>query len=207
LGGGGSKRGEENKREEEDKWEEMGKQGEEGEIRFWDTCAASGGKSILAYDLMPGINITVSDIRTSILHNLQQRFSRAGITKYHSFVADLSLEGGTEDKGPLSYNLVLADVPCTGSGTWSRTPEELYFFDPRKILSYSNIQKAILTNIVPRLAPGACLVYSTCSVFKKENEELTAFIREQSSLREEIEGPIIGYDQKADTMYGARFIA
>src|SRR6202012_5618700 len=61
-------------------------------------------------------------------------------------------------------DLVLADVPCTGSGTWGRTPEELCFFNPASILRYSTMQQQILTHIVPNLAPGAWLIYSTCSV-------------------------------------------
>ncbi len=60
------------------------------QLRVWDCCAASGGKSMMAYDLMPGIELTVSDIRNSILTNLQNRFTEMGIKKYNSFVADLS---------------------------------------------------------------------------------------------------------------------
>ena len=56
----------------------------------WDCCAASGGKSIMAYDINPNIELTVSDKRESILENLHKRFAKAGIKKYHSFVADLS---------------------------------------------------------------------------------------------------------------------
>lgn len=172
---------------------------------FWDACAASGGKSILVHDLQPGIDITVSDIRESILRNLQHRFRQAGVHPYRSFVTDLTRSDTEVHEDTLPYDLVLADVPCTGSGTWSRTPEELYFFNPRKILTYSAAQKSIIGNIVPRLAPGAHLVYSTCSVFKKENEEMAALIREKFGAQVELEGLLKGYDLKADTMFAARF--
>ena len=174
-------------------------------VVFWDACAASGGKSILAHDMMPGIIITVSDIRESILRNLQQRFRQAGITKFYSFIADLTRKDTVLSSDTLPYNLVLADVPCTGSGTWSRTPEELFFFNPGKILTYSAAQRAIVGNIVPRLAPGADFVYTTCSVFKKENEAISGLLREKFGLRQEQAGAIKGYDQKADTMFAARF--
>lgn len=186
---------------------------------FWDACAASGGKSILIHDLIPEMNITVSDIRESILHNLRQRFRQAGITAYHAFVADLTRDIPTgilrnspdidtwKSQARLPFDLVLADVPCTGSGTWSRTPEELYFFDPRKILTYSTTQKQIVTNITAHLEPGARLVYSTCSVFKKENEAIAALIREQPGLRQELATNIKGYDQRADSMFAARFMS
>lgn len=172
-------------------------------IHFWDACAASGGKSILVHDLYPDADITVSDIRESILRNLQARFHQVGIKEYHSFEADLSKPDPWMPAERM--DLVLTDVPCTGSGTWSRTPEELYFFNPKKILDYQSTQKSILSNVISSLTPGACLVYSTCSVFKKENEDMTAFIRSKFGMREEKAEVLKGWDQKADTMYAARF--
>jgi len=198
---------------------------------FWDACAASGGKSILAVDCYPQMDITVSDVRESILHNLRQRFRQAGIKKYNAFVADLTTpaagpsaadptarssaasippstapaSGQAGSAFPETFDLVLADVPCSGSGTWSRTPEELYFFDPRTIDRYSGMQHKIMANVVPRLAGGGRLVYSTCSVFKKENEEMAALLRDQFGLQPEKQDTIKGYEQKADTMFAARF--
>ncbi|MEO6914611.1 MAG: Fmu (Sun) domain-containing protein, partial [Chitinophagaceae bacterium] len=129
-------------------------------IKVWDCCAASGGKSIMAYDLDQSIDLTVSDIRESILVNLQKRFSEAGIAGYKSFKADLT--------HPLklpsaAYDLVIADLPCSGSGTWSRTPEQLRYFKESRIKDYSDLQKEILSRIVGTLRPGARLVYITCS--------------------------------------------
>ena len=172
-------------------------------LSFWDACAGSGGKSILMHDLYPQIQITVSDIRESILLNLQKRFSRAGIEKYRSFVVDLTLP--PFDNSPLPYQCILADAPCTGSGTWGRTPEDLYFFDPQKILHYSGMQKKIVSHIAPRLARGARLVYSTCSVFKKENEEIATLLGEELGLRQDHKENIKGYDRRADSLYAAAF--
>ena len=61
-----------------------------GPLYVWDCCAASGGKSIMLYDLDPAIRLTVSDIRESILINLRKRFNEAGIKKYQSFVIYLT---------------------------------------------------------------------------------------------------------------------
>jgi 16S rRNA (cytosine967-C5)-methyltransferase len=170
---------------------------------FWDTCAASGGKSILMNDLYPGIEITVSDIRESILNNLRARFRVAGIERYRSFLIDLSVD--SPPKSTARADLVLTDVPCTGSGTWSRTPEQLYFFQPQKIGHYAALQKKIVGHVVPHIAPDASYVYCTCSVFKKENEEMTTFIREGLGMRLERSGAVVGYDQRADTLFAARF--
>jgi 16S rRNA (cytosine967-C5)-methyltransferase len=104
------------------------------------------------------------------------------------------------------YDSILADVPCSGSGTWSRTPEELYFFDPSKINAYRERQQRIVAQLVPRMVKGTSLIYCTCSVFKKENEEMAAFIRESFGLKTDIQELIPGYSEKADSMFAARLV-
>jgi 16S rRNA (cytosine967-C5)-methyltransferase len=168
--------------------------------RVWDCCAASGGKSILAKDILGEFDLIVSDVRESILVSLQDRFRQAGIKNYDGFVADLSR--------PLtvslsSFNLVIADVPCTGSGTWSRTPEQLFYFDPIRIEEYAALQKKIVSTAIPQLEPGGHLLYITCSVFKKENEEAVEFIKEKFHLQTVKMELLKGYDKKADTMFAA----
>ncbi|HEX4371894.1 MAG TPA: Fmu (Sun) domain-containing protein, partial [Puia sp.] len=136
----------------------------------WDCCAGSGGKSILLFDLNKNSKLSVSDIRESILANLKKRFEEAGIKKYQSFTTDLTV---VNSQLPTSnYDLIIADVPCTGSGTWSRTPEALSFFEEEEIDRFNELQKKILANIIPCIKKGGQLVYITCSVFKKESEEI-----------------------------------
>ena len=171
-------------------------------LRVWDCCAASGGKSIMAKDILGDMDLIVSDVRESILINLQNRFLAAGIKNYERFIADLSK--------PLTislstFNFIIADVPCTGSGTWGRTPEQLYYFDEKKTDEYAALQKKIISNIIPQLEPGGYLLYITCSVFKKENEEAVKFIKEKFHLDMIKMELIKGYDQKADTMFAALF--
>jgi 16S rRNA (cytosine967-C5)-methyltransferase len=170
---------------------------------FWDAFAASGGKSILARDLYSDLHITASDIRASILKNLRTRFTTAGILRYMTFIADLSVQ--PPPAAAAGADLILADVPCTGSGTWSRTPESLYFFDPAAIGKYRDRQRAILRHIAPQLAPDATLVYCTCSVFKKENEGMTEWIHAGFDLQPDLRRTLTGYDMHADTLYAARF--
>ena len=116
---------------------------------------------------------------------------------------DVPLAGGDTAQSPA--DLILADVPCTGSGTWSRTPEALYFFNPATIEKYRDRQREILRHIAPQLAPDATLVYCTCSVFKRENEEMTEWIRSTFGLQAELRRALAGYDQHADTLFAARF--
>ena len=101
------------------------------------------------------------------------------------------------------FSIILADLPCTGSGTWSRTPEQLFYFDPQKIREYATLQRKILSNVIDQLEPGGHLLYITCSVFKKENEEQVDFMKEKFLLQEEKSELIKGYDKKADTMFAA----
>ncbi|MEO8404627.1 MAG: Fmu (Sun) domain-containing protein [Chitinophagaceae bacterium] len=169
-------------------------------ISVWDCCAASGGKSIMAKDLLEDIDLTVSDIRESILINLRKRFNEAGINKYKNFVADLSA-GLPKNIQP--YDLIIADVPCTGSGTWERTPEQLFYFEKEKIEEYVVKQRHIVSTVIPALKPGGFFLYITCSVFKKENEAAIDFIKEKYALQLIKAGIIKGYDEKADTMFAA----
>jgi len=172
-------------------------------ISIWDCCAGSGGKSVMVYDINPNIALIVSDVRESILRNLKKRFEKAGIKKYRSFIIDLTSK--RSESIDLNPQIILADVPCSGSGTWSRTPEQLYFFDEKKIDKYSGLQKKIVSNIIPQLQEGSSLIYITCSVFRKENEEVVEYIKENFDLSLKQMEVLQGYDKKADSMFVAVF--
>jgi 16S rRNA (cytosine967-C5)-methyltransferase len=172
-------------------------------LKIWDCCAASGGKSLMLNDIDPDMELTVSDVRESALNNLKKRFAKAGIKNYKSFVTDLTQLNFNSQIS--NFELIICDAPCTGSGTWSRTPEQLYFFNEKKIEQYALLQKKIVANIIPQLKKDGCLLYITCSVFKKENEEVVEFIQSNSDL-ELIKMELLkGYDKKADTMFVALF--
>ena len=174
--------------------------------RVWDCCAASGGKSIMIFDLISQIELTVSDVRQSIIHNLHSRFREAGIRRYNSFVADLTRPATLASSlAPATFDLIICDAPCSGSGTWSRTPEQLLFFKPEEINRYSNLQKSIATATLPYLKKQGYFLYITCSVFKKENEEVVRFI-ERHANGELLKMQLLkGYGMKADTMFAALF--
>ena len=171
-------------------------------ITIWDCCAASGGKSIMLYDIDTSIRLTVSDIRPSILHNLDNRFKRAGLHNYHSFVADLTA-GAAKLPASQKFNFIIADVPCSGSGTWARTPEQLYFFKRELIDEFAKRQQKIVRHIIPYLVSGGHLVYITCSVFKKENEAIVKYMEEKHALQLVEMKLLKGYDSYADTMFVA----
>lgn len=171
-------------------------------ISIWDCCAGSGGKSILASDLFKKIYLTVSDRRKSILENLKFRFGKADITNYK--LVNTDLEKSSSDVSE-SFDIIIADVPCTGSGTWARTPEQLYFFKKNEIKKYVLLQKKIIENALLRLKSNGYLLYITCSVFKKENEENVAFFQEAYRLELLEMKYLKGYDIQADTLFVALF--
>lgn len=172
------------------------------DLHVWDCCAASGGKSILLKDKVPAAQLTVSDIRVSILKNLQQRFRLAGIHSYQSFVADLSSPTFSCDQ---LFDLIICDAPCSGSGTWGRTPEQISFFNLEKINHYTHLQKNISLNASKSLKKGGFFLYITCSVFEKENEGIVNYLLEKSSLRLVSYQYYTGFDKKADTLFAALF--
>lgn len=173
---------------------------------WWDCCAASGGKSLLLIDQEPKVKLTVSDIRSSILHNLHERFETAGIHNYESRMLDLTDPVSPATFAHGEFDGIILDAPCTGSGTWGRTPENLYFFDPVKIARFHALQKSIAANVIPLLRPGGALIYITCSVFKQENEAVVEHLCKKEGLHKEEGGIIQGYTHGADTMFATRLI-
>jgi 16S rRNA (cytosine967-C5)-methyltransferase len=166
----------------------------------WDCCAASGGKSILLYDMLHGhVNLHVSDVRANMLNNLRTRFKEAGIKKYHAFTADLMKD--TKIISEKKCDIIVCDAPCTGSGTWARTPEQLAFFDQKNIASFVQIQQKIAATAIKSLKQTGLFFYITCSVFKKENEEVVMYLKEKFHLQVLQMEYLKGYNVQADTMF------
>lgn len=177
---------------------------------IWDACAGSGGKSIMAHDMFPQASLYVSDERETILFNLRKRFASAGIRSYKTFIADLS-ETPTRNIAsdaffpPNGFDLVIADVPCTGSGTWGRSPWEMIVFPESEMTHYQQLQQHILQQLVPRVKAGGFLLYITCSVYTMENEGAVDFILANSGLTLCKKGLVKGYENRADTMFATLF--
>lgn len=171
-------------------------------LSAWDCCAASGGKSILLYDKLKGkVQLTVSDIRRSILHNCEKRLQQARVDIYKSFVADLTQKDLPDftDKFPV----IICDAPCTGSGTWGRTPEQLLFFKENIINEYVKKQQQIALHAVKHLQQDGLFFYITCSVFTKENEDIVAFLQKETGCKILQQQYYKGYENQADTMFSA----
>ncbi len=178
-----------------------------GKEKLWDCCAGAGGKSLMLKDHYPEIELYCSDKRESILKNLKERFQKVNIQPYGVAVFDVIKNTGglafNKEKIPDGFfDIILADAPCTGSGTWGRNPERLYQFKEPEIEVYVNLQKSIVANSLRYLKPGGLLIYITCSVYTAENtSNLKTF--EAHGLKMQLEKYFIGHTRNADTLYGA----
>ncbi len=173
--------------------------------KWWDCCAASGGKSLMLLDEQPDIKLLVSDIRESIIENLNERFIQAGIKGFQAKILDLT-QNISVFLHDYEFDGIILDAPCSGSGTWGRTPEMIAQFEQSKIQFFQNLQRKIISNVIPYLKVGKSMIYITCSVFKEENEEQIEWITDHFGLEVENQEIIKGYEHKADSMFVARLM-
>ena len=173
--------------------------------QWWDACAASGGKSLLLHEQEPDIKLVVSDIRESILANLDERFQQAGLRKYQKKLLDLT-QNPDQEMHDYAFDGIILDAPCSGSGTWGRTPEMIAQFHPSKIEFFQRLQKAIAANVAKFIKPGKPVIYITCSAFKSENEDVVNYLIKELGLKLEEQTVLTGYENKADTMFVARLV-
>src|SRR5690606_14057840 len=104
-----------------------------------------------------------------------------------------------------TFDGIIIDAPCSGSGTWGRTPEILTSFTEDKLKHYSELQKELLENAINYIKPGKPLIYITCSVYKQENEEQVEYLESKGFKIEEMTY-FEGASNGADTLFGARLI-
>jgi 16S rRNA (cytosine967-C5)-methyltransferase len=169
---------------------------------WWDCCSGSGGKSLLLKDINSNIDLTVSDKRETIIHNLLQRFQQYHHDIPRAHVLNLlETDNIASTLGDTSFDHIICDAPCTGAGTWARTPEQLYFFKPSAIAEVASLQASIAVNASKYLKPGGSFIYITCSVFTGENETVAENIAAQTGMTLQETHLINGIAQKADSMF------
>jgi 16S rRNA (cytosine967-C5)-methyltransferase len=151
------------------------------------------------------VKLLVSDIRESVLNNLEERFKSNQIRSYQSKVIDL-LQNPDPILHHFEFDGIILDAPCTGSGTWGRTPEMISQFSEMRIAEFRTLQQNIAKNVVKYLKPGKPLIYITCSVFKEENEEMVHYLTHELKLQLEQIEVLKGFTHKADSMFVARLL-
>ncbi|MEO5959240.1 MAG: RsmB/NOP family class I SAM-dependent RNA methyltransferase [Opitutaceae bacterium] len=133
--------------------------------RWLDACAGAGGKTLqLAALLGPDGHVDAHDPRAAALQELEIRTARARLKNIRALTAPPAE----------TYDGVLVDAPCTGSGTWRRAPHLKWCTTPAQVIAAAEKQLALLTQFAPRVKPGGQLLYATCSLSRMENEEVVA---------------------------------
>jgi len=137
-------------------------------LRILDCCAAPGGKTLALADRNPGAAITALE-----LHPHRARLLRKLLRRSHAGKQIQILVGDARNLPPSSrFNLVLTDVPCSGTGTLARNPEIKWRLGPDDLNDLQARQIAILRSALAQVVPGGRLIYSTCSLEREENEDV-----------------------------------
>lgn len=138
--------------------------------RVLDLCAAPGGKTTLMADLSEdSAFIVAADHSATRMATVVNAMQLHGLKSIEPVILD-AIE--SLPFAPGSFDKVLVDAPCSGTGTLRRNPEIRWRLTPVDIVKLAEQQKQILRQAVEMVKPGGRLVYSTCSVEREENEEV-----------------------------------
>jgi 16S rRNA (cytosine967-C5)-methyltransferase len=147
--------------------------------RIWDCCAAPGGKTLILALRHPTAEIFATDISPRRLAHTTTRL------RQHNYAANVRTEAADATQATTvatNFNLILCDVPCTGTGTLARNPEIRHRLRPQDLARQSARQRDLLTAATLRLAPGGRIVYSTCSLEPEENQQVVDAVASAAGL-------------------------
>lgn len=143
-------------------------------LRVVDYCAGAGGKTLaMAATMQNKGSITACDVSATRLERAVTRVRRAGIHNATQKIIDaaarkwLKRSAGTIDR-------VLVDAPCSGTGTWRRNPDARWTLVPNDIDELVVKQAQILDSVAALVKPGGKLIYATCSILPRENQQQMA---------------------------------
>lgn len=147
--------------------------------RVYDVCAGGGGKTMQLAGMMNGSGLLLaSDIERNKLRGLRQRASRLELRSVRTLA--VTPRGDAQDpSAPLpdeaSFDVVMVDAPCSGSGTLRRNPALKWRLRPRTVERLARRQLDILRNGARYVRPGGILVYATCSLLPQENRQVIEY--------------------------------
>jgi 16S rRNA (cytosine967-C5)-methyltransferase len=142
--------------------------GAEPGMRVLDLAAGAGGKSLALAALMENKGeIIACDSDAKRLAQLSPRARRAGAKIIRSRVLG-------KEKPQGRFDIVLVDAPCSGSGTWRRSPEMKWRLSEERLKAFASLQSHLLERAASYVVKGGRLVYATCSILPKENTDRVA---------------------------------
>jgi len=143
--------------------------------RILDCCAAPGGKTLILAERNPDAKIVAHDGNEQRLSQLRKRLESL------SERVECRLADATQLSDEAAFEVVLADVPCSGTGTLGRNPEIRHRLRPEDLPGQASRQKAILQSALRALRSGGHVLYSTCSLEPEENEQVIQAVLAQST--------------------------
>ena len=159
-------------------------------MRVLDACAAPGGKTSHVAELAD-VDLLAVDSDAGRIERVCANLARLRLAgpSIRTAVGDAGAPAGWWDGQP--FDRILADVPCTASGVVRRHPDIKWLRRKSDVASFAAQQQRILAALWPLLAPGGCLLYTTCSLFAAENElQIKDFLSQHpAALRETISFP------------------
>jgi 16S rRNA (cytosine967-C5)-methyltransferase len=152
------------------------------EMRVADWCAGAGGKTLaLAMSMENRGHIAACDVSAPRLEGAVRRLRRAGVHNVERHLVEAGDKWAKRRAG--SFDRVLVDAPCTGTGTWRRNPDARLRLRPQDLAELLPKQAAILAHAARLVRSGGRLVYATCSLLLEENEEqVDAFLAAHSGF-------------------------
>ncbi len=172
-------------------------------MKVMDACAGAGGKTLqLAAEMKNKGMLYAMDIAPGKLDILQKRARRAGV----KILKEISLpREKLLKKLENTFDLVVADAPCSGSGTYRRKPDLKWRFSKELFDKIRIVQKEILDAYAGLVKPGGHLIYITCSVLDKENrEQIKNFLNRNKNFSFVEDQYLLPGKEKFDGFYMAR---
>ncbi len=149
--------------------------------RVLDACAAPGGKTGHLLERTPDIELTALDLSAQRLKRVGDNLQRLGL-RADLRAADAAQPEQWWDGQP--FDRILLDAPCSATGVIRRHPEIKWLRDQRQVDTLLPTQQRLLTALWPLLRPGGILVYATCSVLRRENnQQIQAFLETHRDAR------------------------
>ena len=142
-----------------------------------DLCASPGGKLIAAYDCFPNAQLTANDVSEEKLKLLKEN-----IAKYQLTVT-LKCSLGEHFTTPTPFDLIILDVPCSNSGVLNKRPEARWRLSDHMLEELEKTQLRLADHAISLLTEGGELWYITCSILKRENEEMVTRLCQRYSLQ------------------------
>lgn len=136
--------------------------------KILDTCAAPGGKSIFLAQRYNDASITACDISEDKISRIEENIERCGLKNIEVRLSDATVFDPDLKE---AFDVVVADVPCSGLGVMGKKQDIKYRLSDESLESLYELQEKIISNVSGYVKKGGYLCYSTCTVNKKENEE------------------------------------